>query len=384
MGIERVTKKLVPGLQDIDAAIMMVNASDPQFATLALFCSAIEHLPHLTVLNKTDKVTGPEIRDISEKLGGEVIPTSLTIGRGLDEIRYRLDRWVTGASGVKKVAVLGIFNSGKTSLINALTGDRAEVGDIPGTTLEVTQHQYKSIILLDTTGQIIDVSKPLMVSIDLSDCPDPKSKLNRCLNEDILGIRSSIKCAMPGLLNAVMEIQQRVNRGGNLFTCGAGASALVAMEIAGQAQETGIPVMCFTNNFASAQPVSFAKGAFEGELSLAKYFARAVGPKDVALGVSASGGTGFVFHFLEIARDKGARTIAITENSDTPMGYAADIIIKSDAKPEGPSSSKVQIAHLAIGHALILTVADQQGVTAEKSILNMLPEPCPNKMMGIK
>jgi len=66
------------------------------------------------------------------------------------------------------------------------------------------------------------------------------------------------------------------------------------------------------------------------------------------------------------------------------LGEAADIVIKSDAKPEGPSSSKVQIAHLAIGHALILTLADIRGIDAEKSINFMLSSRIRNKRMGIK
>jgi D-sedoheptulose 7-phosphate isomerase len=384
MGKSRVTKKLVPSLRDIDAAIMMVNASDPQLPTLALFYDAISHLPFITVLNKTDKVTGEEIRLTTQKLGGEVIPAALPIGRGLPEIRYRLGRWILGGT-VKKVAVLGIFNSGKTSLINALTGDNAPVGDIPGTTLELTLHDYEGhLTLVDTTGQIIDISKPLMVSIDLTGQKTITDKLTHCLRQDAQAITSSSYSALAGLHKAVTVLQDAITAGGKLVTCGAGASALVAMEIAGQAQETGIPVLCFTNNFSCAQPVSFAKGALEDETALARYFAGAVNAGDVALGVSASGGTGFVFRFLEMARARKAATIAITENSDTPLGYAADVIIKSDGKPEGPSSSKVQIAHLALGHALILTLADERGVTAEKSIENMLPEPCPCKMMGIK
>ena len=383
MGIERVTKKLVPALDAIDAVIMMVNATDPQFATLSLFYGAISHLPYFTVLNKTDKVTGIQVRDISDKLGGEVIPASILLNRGLPEVKYRLDHWVERHK-VKNIGVFGIFNSGKSSLIKALTGDDIPIGDIPGTTLELTPHQYKGLVLLDTTGQIIDISKPLMVSIDLTGCDTVLEKLTRCLEEDITAIQASVESCLPGLIEAVELIRCCVEQGGKLLTCGAGASSLVAMEIAGQAQETGIPVLCFTNNFGSAQPVSFAKGAFEGEMALARYFANAVSDGDVALGVSASGGTGFVYSFLELARERGAKTIAITENRDTPTGYAANVVIKSEGKPEGPSSSKVMIAHLAIGHAMVLTLADIRGITAERAVKYMLPEECPNKMMGIK
>ena len=380
MGIKRVTKKLIGDLSDIDAAIIVVNATDPQFATLALFYSAVSDISYFTVLNKCDRIKRSEIRPLVERLPSEVITTSLKEGRGVEEIKYRLSNWKDGS----KIATLGVFNSGKTSLINALTGEDNEVGDIPGTTLKITEHKYNNQILLDTVGQVIDVSKPLMVSIDLSDCTTLEEKLRKCLIEDMKGIEASIEGSMEGLKNAIALLVQCVNNGGKLITCGAGASALVAMEMAGQAQETGIKTMAFTNNFATAQPISFAKGAFEDELALAEYFSGAVNNNDCIIGVSASGGTGFVFKFLELAQEKGAKTIAITENSDTPFGYAADVIIKSDAKPEGVSSSKIQVAHLAIGHALLITLADIRGVDAETSIGYMMRSICKNKKMGIK
>ena len=380
-GISRITKKLVPSLQHIDGAIIMVNASDPQLSTITLFESAVSDIGNFMVINKCDKVSEDEAQILANKFTArEPILASLKTGRGLEEIKTRLNLM----SG--KILVAGIFNSGKTSLINALTGECNPVDNLPGTTLEFSEHRYgDKITLVDSIGQIIDISKPLMVSIDLTGCKTTTEKIFRCLNEDLTALAASISGAIPDIEKAVEVIRNRVDlAGGKVVICGAGASALVAMEMAGQAQETGLPVMVFTNNFSMAQPISFAKGFGEDEMELARYCARAVNPNDVAIAVSASGGTGFVFTFLEIAQKIGAATIAITENRDTPLGEAADIVIKSDAKPEGPSSSKVQIAHLAIGHALILTLADIRGIDAEKSINFMLSSRIRNKRMGIK
>ena len=377
-------KKLLKNIDGIDAAIIVCNVFDPQLATLAAFYDAVSGLPQFTVLNKTDMVSGEQIRSVTEKLPGEVIPASMQIGRGISEIEYRLERWIYGDAGVKKIAVLGVFNAGKTSLINALTKENNPVDDIPGTTVEFSRHSYKNLILIDSVGQLIDISKPLMVSMDFSDCETTLDKITKCFTSSIGAITATLPVALPSISRAVDMILQMVADGGKLITCGAGASALVALEIAGQAQETGLPVLVATNNFSEAQPVSFAKGAFEDEFALADYFGRMVNSKDVSIGISASGGTGFVFEFLRIAREKGAHTIAITENSDTPLGKNADIIIKSEAKPEGPSSSRVQIAHLVIGYALILSVADARGIDAEKAIRYMLPDKVRNKKMGIK
>ncbi len=109
MGFQRVSKKLVRDLSDIDAAIIMCNAYDPQLATLAVFYNAVEGLSHFTVLNKTDMVSGEAVLELTQKLPGEVIPASLKEGRGVSEIEYRLQQWINA----KKVGVLGNFNSGK-------------------------------------------------------------------------------------------------------------------------------------------------------------------------------------------------------------------------------------------------------------------------------
>ena len=76
--------------------------------------------------------------------------------------------------------------------------------------------------------------------------------------------------------------------------------------------------------------------------------------------------------------------MAITENRDSPLGKNAEIVIKSNAKPEGPSSTRIQTAHLAFGHALVCILAALRGVTAEESIQYMLPERIATKKMGIK
>ena len=380
MGIERITKKLVPALQDISGAILMMNAIDPQLATFFLFASAVSHLPNFIVINKVDKISDTEALTLANKFSDrQVILASMKTGRGVSEIESRL---VEGFEG--KVAVLGIFNAGKTSLINALTGEDNQVGNIPGTTLELSSHPYKHLILIDTVGQIIDIDKPLMVSVDLTECKTTKEKLTKCITEDIDGIYSTLETAIPGLEQAVELILDRTSLGNKIVVVGAGASALVAMEMAGQGNETGLPIMVFTNDFASCQPLSFAKGIGETELGIADYFSQAIQWGDVVIGISASGGTGFVYALLEMAKEKKAHTIAITENIDTPLGQAADVIIKSNAKPEGPSSSKIQVAHLAIGHALILTLADMRGIDAEKAISYMLPSKIPNKRAGIK
>jgi len=365
-----------------NAAILMVNAYDPQINTLKVFIEAIEdaQLKHLIIANKVDLARN-DIAEIEQNLGTQALPLSLKTGQGFDRVKEEIDRLFSTGD---RIAVLGIFNSGKTSLISKLTQSDLKIGDLPGTTLEFSEHTYNRMTLIDTVGQIIDVNKPFMVSIDLSGCKSIEDKIHRVMTQDADGILATVELAVPQIKNVVAVMKRQIDAGKKIVVTGAGASALVAMEMAGQGIETGVPVMVFTNNLAESQPISFAKGFVEEEMALANYIVGTLNAGDILIGVSASGGTGFVYAALAKARERKAITVAITENIDTPLGKAADYIIKSNAKPEGPSSSKIQVAHLAIGHALMLTLADERGITADESVKYMMPEHVPTKKMGIK
>jgi len=385
--VSRVSKKIsVLDSVDPSASILVLNLYDPQVNTFKAMLHYVEEkgLPFFIVANKCDKV-GKE--DVSKALsyfeGYPVVVASMLDGTGVGRIRKEIgERFEPGS----RIVVLGIFNSGKSSLIKRLTNNHEIfVSDVPGSTLSFLEYNYgRSMKLIDSVGQIIDVNKPLMVSVDLEGCETVEEKLRRVMLEDAYGIMNSVEAAVPGLAAVVDVVREAVGRGGKVVVTGAGASALVGMELAGQGYETGLPVYCFTNNLADANPVSFAKGLGESEGGLSRYIGGAINEGDVVIAISASGGTGFVYDVLVRGRERGAITVAVTENPDTPLGRYADYVVKSNAKPEGPSSSKIQAAHLAIVHALAVTLASERGVDAEGSIQFMLPEFIPTKKMGIK
>jgi len=401
MTTRRVEKKLMTPFDDVNptGAILMINMADPQVNTVKVFLEAVQdkQIPYLVVGNKLDlwecehdawevgkhAWQTPAWEKIEATLGEQLIPTSLKFDIGVAALQEMIKRKFPSGS---RVVILGVFNSGKSSLIQVLTGRDIATGDIPGTTTEFTEYSdwYTGIILIDTVGQVIDVNKPMMVSVDLSGCTTIEEKVARVLRREADAILATRETVVPVLAEAVRFLQGQLNAGGKIVVTGAGASALVAMEIAGMGLETGLPIVSFTNNLADSHPVSFAKGLGEESGRLAQYIVQFMTRKDVLIGVSASGGTGFVYEAMRLARQRGAATIAITENSDTPVGHHADIVLKSDAKPEGPSSGPIQVAHLSIGHALILALADERGVTADQAIGFMMPEKVVTKKMGIK
>ncbi len=121
--------------------------------------------PVLIVANKVDNTERVGLSSEFYALGlGEVFDVSATNGSGtgevLDEVvKYfdKEDESINEEEDLPKIAVVGKPNVGKSSLINALTGeDRNIVTDISGTTRDAIHTHYKAFgfdfLLIDTAG----------------------------------------------------------------------------------------------------------------------------------------------------------------------------------------------------------------------------------------
>jgi len=127
-----------------------------------------EHLrrvkkPILVVVNKTDNPQREQLMGEFFALGlGDVFPISSLHGRGvaevLDAVAERVPKVDPEAAEEDiRVAIVGRPNVGKSSMVNAFTGEqRTIVSDIPGTTRDAidTELQYKGkrFRLVDTAG----------------------------------------------------------------------------------------------------------------------------------------------------------------------------------------------------------------------------------------
>lgn len=317
-----------------DKAIILLNLVDPQVNTIKVFIDACKEsgIEYIIVGNKQDRIKDTkEMLYLKKKLEEDVIPISVLKDTDINTVKTKVNSW-----NKSRVIILGVFNSGKTSFINKLCKTDYPVGDLPGTTLHFTETKYKDSVIIDSVGQLIDVNKPMMVSIDFSDCKNRWEKIDKVFTEEVEGLLSTSKIVRTAIHGVIDNIETRLKEGGKIITTGAGASALVAKEIAGQGTECGLPVVVMTNDGAEIQPITFSKGLGEQEGGISRYISNVINPNDIVIAVSASGGTGFVTDTLKRAKDKGAFTIAITENSDTPLVRNADVVLKSEAKPEGP------------------------------------------------
>jgi D-sedoheptulose 7-phosphate isomerase len=142
-----------------------------------------------------------------------------------------------------------------------------------------------------------------------------------------------------------------LQEGGKILLFGNGGSAADAQHLAAE----------FVNRFRIERPPLAALAlttdtsiltSIANDYDFLEVFAkqvRALGrPGDVALGLSTSGNSANVVKALEVARQLGLKTLALSGGEGGPVAAAAELAI---VVPSG-STPRVQEVHITIGHVL--------------------------------
>jgi DNA-binding MurR/RpiR family transcriptional regulator len=95
-----------------------------------------------------------------------------------------------------------------------------------------------------------------------------------------------------------------------------------------------------------------------------------LGEGDVAVAFSHSGATTAVIEPLQLARRRGARTIALTNYATSPLAAAADVVLCSTAQgsPLLGENAAARIAQLVILDAVFVAVARRDLAAAERNL----------------
>jgi len=181
----------------------------------------------------------------------------------------------------------------------------------------------------------------------------------RLINREDRKVAAAVGRALPAIARAVDAIVKAIRGGGRLIYVGAGSSGRMAVLDAAECPPTfGTSPTLVQALIAGGRPA--VTGAVEGaedSLANAKRDLRAkkLTRRDVLVGITASGTTPYVLAALKQARKRGAATVAITVNPNTPAARLAKILIATQVGPE------------------ILTGSTRlKAGTAQKMVLNML------------
>ncbi len=201
-------------------------------------------------------------------------------------------------------------------------------------------------------------------TVDL-DRLDTLGILERLNDEDKL-IADAVRATLPDLARAVDVAVGRWQQGGRVVLFGAGTSGRLAMLDAAELGPTfGVPPDRYLARMAGGDQ-AFLR-AVEGAEDSVDDGARAsadLEPRDVAIGIAASGRTPWVLGALEEARRRGAATVGVACVREPRLAQYADIVIAVDTGPEpitGSTRMKAGTAQKLVLNAFSTTLMIRLG-----------------------
>jgi N-acetylmuramic acid 6-phosphate etherase len=211
----------------------------------------------------------------------------------------------------------------------------------------------KVSLILENLG----TEQPNPASNDL----DTKSSLEiaRIINSEDAKVAAAVESALPQIAQAIDCIAEALANGGRLIYVGTGTSGRIAALDSSECSPTfGVdPATVQYIMAGGAKALGAAVEADEDseELGIREGRKRKPTKSDVVIGIAASGRTPFTIAAIKYARDRGAKTIAVTCNHSTPLEAAAADAIVIETGPE-----------------VIAGSTRMKAGTAEKMVLNML------------
>ncbi len=210
---------------------------------------------------------------------------------------------------------------------------------------------------------------------------DRKSSLEiaKLINAEDATVALAVTRALPQIARAIDQVSAALRRGGRLIYVGAGTSGRIAALDAVECQPTfntdrvQFIIAGGPKALASASEVSEDNSkAGRDEMSRRKPTKH-----DVVLGIASSGRTPFTVAAITEARRRGARTIALTCNPNSPLERAAHFAIVTQVGPEvlaGSSRMKAGTAHKMVLNIISTAAMTRLGYVYGNLMVNVAPK----------
>jgi len=209
---------------------------------------------------------------------------------------------------------------------------------------------------------------------------DRKSSLEiaRIINAEDATVALAVTRVLPQVARAIDLVAVALRRGGRLIYVGAGTSgriaALDAVECAPTFNTDRIQFIIAGGKKALAAASEISEDdSHQGREQMAR---RKPGKRDVVVGIASSGRTPFTVAALKLARSRGAQTIALTCNPNSPLGRAAHLAIVTEVGPEvlaGSSRMKAATAHKMVLNMISTGAMARLGYIYGNLMVNVAP-----------
>jgi N-acetylmuramic acid 6-phosphate etherase len=196
---------------------------------------------------------------------------------------------------------------------------------------------------------------PTSTDLDLK----PALEIARIINAEDAKVAAAVQRALPQIGRAIDLVASQFRKGGRLIYVGTGTSGRIGALDAAEIPPTFATAPSLVQYIIAGGPKALGAEAEASEdsreLGRAEMVKRKPGKKDVVIGIAASGRTPFTIAAVEYARGRGAETIALSCNPNSPLERAAHFAIVTDVGPE------------------VLTGSSRMKAgTAQKMVLNMI------------
>jgi len=198
------------------------------------------------------------------------------------------------------------------------------------------------------------------------------------INNEDKTVPGAVEKAIPQIKRLVGAITDKMLAGGRLFYIGAGTSGRLAVVDASECPPTyGVPyglviAVIAGGEDAITKAIEKAEDSFkQGWLDLKEH---QINPKDVVIGIAASGTTPYVIGALEECQKRGITTGCITNNPGSPLTDVADFPIEVEVGPEfvtGSTRMKSGTSQKLILNMISTTVMIQLGRVEDNRMVNM-------------
>ena len=212
---------------------------------------------------------------------------------------------------------------------------------------------------------------------------DCKSSLEiaRLINAEDARVAGAVARAVPEIARAIDIVVAALRRGGRLIYVGAGTSgrvaALDALEVPPTFNCGPDSVQFIIAGGTKALSVAVEASEDDTEMGRKEMARRKPGKRDVVLGIASSGRTPFTLAALQLARQRGAHTIALTCNPDSPLERAAHFAIVTQVGPEvlaGSSRMKAATAHKMVLNMISTGAMSRLGYVYGNLMVNVVPK----------
>lgn len=172
------------------------------------------------------------------------------------------------------------------------------------------------------------------------------------INREDATVAAAVQRALPQIARAIDMVAAAIRSEGRLIYVGAGTSGRLGALDASEIPPTFNTNLHTVQYIMAGGPQALGNSTEASEddttLAIGEMKKRKPGKHDVVIGIASSGRTPFTIAAVNYARGRGAHTIAITCNRDSPLERVAEFAIVTEVGPEvlaGSSRMKAGTAH---------------------------------------